>query len=49
MAKKYYRVPRFIKIQCVDEEDVRIESDWAECDKNGNSLTAKPKANKKDK
>ena len=41
MAKKYYKVPRFIKIQCVDEEDGRIESDWIECDKDGNPLTAK--------
>ena len=49
MAKKYYKVPRFIKIQGVDEEDIRIESDWTECDKDGNSLTAKPKTDKKAK
>ena len=47
MAKKYYKVPRFIKIQCVDEEDSRIESDWAECDKDGNSLNAKSKKGEK--
>ncbi len=49
MSKKYYKVPRFIKIQCVDEEDSRIESDWSECDKDGNSLKAKSnKGEKKD-
>ena len=49
MSKKYYKVPRFIKIQCVDEEDSRIESDWIECGKDGNPLAGKPKADKKDK
>ena len=49
MAKKYYKVPRFIKIQCVDEEDERIDNTWIECNKDGSPLTAKPKADKKGK
>jgi len=49
MANKYYKVPRFIKIQCVDEEDGRIESDWTECAKDGSPLNAKPKTDKKAK
>jgi len=39
MAKKYYRVERFVKIQRVDETDDRIENDWIECDEEGNDLS----------
>ena len=46
MAKKYYRVDRFIKLQCVDEKDDRIDDTWIECDKDGNLLTAKSSKDK---
>tara|TARA_R110002012_G_scaffold321691_1_gene550786 strand:- start:2131 stop:2295 length:165 start_codon:yes stop_codon:yes gene_type:complete len=45
MAKKYYKVERFIKLQYVDEKDKRIDDTWIECDKDGNPLSK----NKKDK
>ena len=38
MAKKYYKVPRFIKIQEVDESDKRIEADWVEVNKDGSPM-----------
>ena len=41
MAKKYYKVERFVKIQCVDETDDRIENDWVEVNADGSSLNSK--------
>ena len=41
MAKKYYKVPRFLKLQYVDEKDKRIESDWVEVNADGSSIEKK--------
>ena len=41
MAKKYYKVERFLKPQHVDEKDDRIDDTWIECDKDGNPLATK--------
>ena len=51
MAKKYYKVDRFIKTQYVDEKDDRIDDTWIECDKDGKPLKTKTKQekNKEDK
>ena len=49
MANKYYKVPRFIKVQCVDEKDERIDNTWIECAKDGSPLNEKPKTDKKAK
>ena len=39
---KYYRVPRFIKIQKVESSDKdRVESDWVEVNADGSPLNAK--------
>ena len=46
MAKKYYRVDRFIKLHCVDEKDDRIDDTWIECDKDGTPLAEKSSKSK---
>jgi len=45
---KYYKVPRFLKIQEVDDKDVKkkVESDWVEVDKNGQEINQKQKKEK---
>jgi len=44
MAKKYYKVDRFLKPQYVSVDDERIDNTWIECDKNGIPLTVVPKS-----
>ena len=36
MARKYYKVERFVSLQYLDEEDDRVENDWIEVDMHGN-------------
>ena len=48
MAKKYYKVERFLKLQHVDIDDDRIDDTWIECDKDGVPSSEKP-SKKKDK
>ena len=45
---KYYKVPRFLKIQEIDDKDVKkkVESDWIEVDKNGKEIDKKQKKKK---
>ena len=47
---KYYKVPRFLKIQEIDEKDVKnkVKNDWVEVDKRGVEIETKnKKSNKK--
>ena len=48
---KYYKVPRFLKIQEIDEKDVKnkVENDWVEVDKGGIEIKTKNKKSEKNK
>tara|TARA_R110000824_G_scaffold177119_1_gene356391 strand:+ start:1874 stop:2017 length:144 start_codon:yes stop_codon:yes gene_type:complete len=39
---KYYKVPRFVKIQEIENKDKnKVESDWVEVNKDGSELSSK--------
>jgi len=45
---RYYRVPRFLKIQVVESKDAekRVEKDWVEVNKDGSPISQKKKEDK---